>query len=1104
MKTPFLGAAYVARSVNAADNRMVNLFPEVIPEGGKERGWLQRTPGLRRVRSIGTGPIRGLWSFGAYAYAVSGDSLYRIPTTGAATLLGTVSGSGPVSMADNGVQLFIATNPDGFIYNSQTQVFEQITDPDFPGALIVGYLDGYFVFIEPQSQRVWVTSLFDGTSVDPLDFASAEGAPDNLVSMIVDHREVWLFGTESTEVWVNSGGADFPLERVNGAFNEVGCAAPYSVAKADNSVFWLGADDRGQGMVYRANGYTAARVSTHAVEWQVQSYGDISDAVGFTYQQDGHAFYVLTFPAAGKTWAYDAAANAWHERAGFFNGQFVRHRAACQTSFNNEVWVGDYEDGRVYALDLDVYEDDDRPQKWLRSWRALPTGGNNLRRTAHHELQLDCESGVGLTGIDTTVVLVDIELLTEDGQDLLTEDAGANAAFATFSSMPDYTPGTVQINCASDNNVVVAVTFSGQIVASRSLDGSTWSAWAPVDAAIPTATCNAVSYFNDQFALAQYVSPNARLYTSVDGAAWTARAVYAAAAAVSDFAYGAGVWVMVRGNQNYEYSADNLATAAAQTFPSGIAPNRVCFTGTHFVATDGTGRAAYSTTGLSGSWTLGAYATGSPSTDWIGAASASGVTIIRRNGTTSGAYSTDNGATWTLSTMPIQNAVQRMTYASNGFVMADSSGAAYSEDGVSWSAIAPPVNATFQGISAFQNTAVSTAGSVADGVWASLSLAAPVGGLTAVIASDGSRLMIRSGTSPARIFYSLDQGLTWTETTTNLGNGNGQLYYGNGVWILPQGQNSILAMRSSDGGVTFVSLNLPSGSNVLFGAFGNGAHVLIGDGPRIERSVNDGTTWTSHSTITGRVTTDFIFAGDRFVRVASSAHASWSTDGITWTEVSVQTGAKRIAYGNGVIVGCIQSATTSYVYSLDNGQTWTSANMPSSQTWTDVAFGGDRFMMIAGGTGNTIAYYSFDGINWTATTTAIVRANSRIAYASPYFVSLHGNLGLDGQRWISYWPQNYAAQWDLGAPLALLLDQKQAQGVVPKVMLRWSDDGGHTWSNEHWRELGRAGEYGTRVKWRRLGMTQKLRDRVYEVSSTDPVKIALMGAELNLSGTNGG
>jgi len=408
VKTPILGSTYVARSVNAADARMVNLFPEIVPEGGKEPAFLQRAPGLRLLATVGFGPIRGLWSFGNYGYVVSGNSLYKLDTSYAATLLGAIAGTGPVSMSDNGTQLFIAANPNGYIYNANTNVFAPITDPDFPGAVTVGYIDGYFVFNEPNSQKLWITALLDGTSVDPLDFASAEGAPDDLISLIVDHREIWVFGANSTEVWYDAGTAAFPLQRIQGAFNEIGCAAAYSVAKMDNSIFWLGADARGRGIVYRANGYTGQRISTHAVEWHIQQYGNLSDAIGYTYQQDGHSFYVLIFPQANTTWVYDASTQAWHERAGWSNGSFTRHRSNCQMAFNNEVIVGDFENGNIYAFDLDVYADNGSIQKWLRSWRALPTGQNNLKRTAHHTLQLDCESGIGLNlgqGSDPQVML---------------------------------------------------------------------------------------------------------------------------------------------------------------------------------------------------------------------------------------------------------------------------------------------------------------------------------------------------------------------------------------------------------------------------------------------------------------------------------------------------------------------------------------------------------------------------------------------------------------------------------------------------------------------------------------------------------------------------
>jgi len=393
VKTPILGSSYVARSVNAADSRMVNLFPEIVPEAGKEPAFLQRCPGLRLVATVGQGPIRGMWKFGDFLYVASGGKLYRVDGNFAATELGLINGSGPVSMSDNGTQLFVACNPDAFIYNSSTGVFGQITDPDFPGAVTVGYLDGYFVFNEPNSQRFWVTSLNDGTAIDPLDFASAEGNPDDVVSLMVDHREVWLFGNNTIEVWYNAGLADFPLARIEGAFMETGCLAPYSVAKLDNSVFWLGSDARGNGIVYRNQGYNAQRVSTHAIEWQIQQYNVLNDAIGYSYQQDGHSFYVLTFPTAQATWVFDVATGAWHERAFWDGAQFRRHRSNCQTNFAGQVLVGDWENANLYVFDADYYLDNLSVQRWLRSWRALPTGQNNLKRTAQHTLQLDCETG---------------------------------------------------------------------------------------------------------------------------------------------------------------------------------------------------------------------------------------------------------------------------------------------------------------------------------------------------------------------------------------------------------------------------------------------------------------------------------------------------------------------------------------------------------------------------------------------------------------------------------------------------------------------------------------------------------------------------------------
>jgi hypothetical protein len=504
MKTPILGSAYVARSINAADNRMVNLFPEVIPEGGKEAAFLNRAPGLNFLQTVGTGPIRGLWAHqtnGSDFYVVSGNEFYKLSGLNATPiLLGTVIGAGPVSIADNGTQLFIAANGPSYIYNEVTNVFAAINDPDFAGAKTVAYLDGYFVFNQPNSQIIWVSQLLNGSSVDPLDFASAEGSPDGVVGLIADHRELWVFGTDSVEVWYNSGAADFPLQRIQGAFNEIGCVSAYTIAKMDNGLFWLGTDARGQGIVYRANGYTGVRISTHAIEYAIAQYGNISDAIAYTYQQEGHAFYVLTFPSGNATWVYDVATQAWHERAGFDSGEFMRHRSNCQCNFGGNIIVGDFQNGNIYTLDLDVYADNGGIQKWLRSWRALPTGQNNLKRTAQHSLQLDCETGVGLNlypaydsenidteaGLDLIAEYVQTFLATQSGDTLTTEAgdgfeplgqyelsdqdiSGYNLVTNSYLAAPGYNP-EVMLRWSDDGGH----TFKRTLV----INWQTWRVWA--------------------------------------------------------------------------------------------------------------------------------------------------------------------------------------------------------------------------------------------------------------------------------------------------------------------------------------------------------------------------------------------------------------------------------------------------------------------------------------------------------------------------------------------------------------------------------------------------------------------------------------------------
>jgi hypothetical protein len=399
---PFVGGAYRARSKNFNAERCINLYPETGSPASKTVAALYGTPGLRLWSSLnvtGSYGIRGMVKFSAtLSVVISGNGLYEVTNTGVSTLIGLIDNDQTIaSMASNGEIIMIVTGNHGYFYNPATNAITVITDPDFTGADTVYFLDGYFVFNQKGTGRFQITELY-GTDIDSLDFATAEGSPDLLLSLMASNRELWLFGETSTEVYFNSGNSDFPFERINGAFIEIGCAAKFSPAKIDNTVYWLAADDRGYGTVQRANGYTPQRVSDHGVEYAISQMSRIDDAVSYTYQQGGHSFYVLNFPTAQQTWVFDSSTNMWHQRAWRdpASNQLKRHRAQCQMTFAGLTIVGDWERGLLYVLDPDYYTDNGDPIARIRTCPHL--SDPDYRWQFYDSLQIDMQTGVGLDG----------------------------------------------------------------------------------------------------------------------------------------------------------------------------------------------------------------------------------------------------------------------------------------------------------------------------------------------------------------------------------------------------------------------------------------------------------------------------------------------------------------------------------------------------------------------------------------------------------------------------------------------------------------------------------------------------------------------------------
>lgn len=335
--------------------------------------------------------VRAAISTGGVCYVVAGSGFYTLIGT-VYTLKGSLTTTtGPVSIETNGLQIAVA---DGtlYVYDIAADTFGPVAGA--PSAETLTYMDGYGIFNQTNAGTFHITGLQDFSTVDALDFASAESSPDDIIRVFADHGELWLFGRNSIEPWYNSGDADFPFSRIGQTRIERGLAAKWSVAKCDNSIFWLG-DDL---IVYRADGYQPVRISDEQVEFAVGRMATVSDARAFVYDQEGHKFYVLTFPTAQQTWVYDVATQLWHERSTSGGAWFP----TCHVLHDGKHLCG-WDDG-LYEIRTDLYDD---AGEEIRAQVIMPVISDDLHRIAHNRFELDIEPGVGVQGGREPKVILD-------------------------------------------------------------------------------------------------------------------------------------------------------------------------------------------------------------------------------------------------------------------------------------------------------------------------------------------------------------------------------------------------------------------------------------------------------------------------------------------------------------------------------------------------------------------------------------------------------------------------------------------------------------------------------------------------------------------------
>ena len=378
------------------------------PASDSERGViLYPTPGLLTHCTLtDCSEIRGLRAWGDYLYGVArrgGDSvLWRIDAAGAFSELGIMatSASGALWMENNSTQLLIADGVSGYVYTPSTNVFVQITDLDFPAAAMCVYQDGYGLFFEPNTNRWFHSELHDFLDFDALDFYTKQSTPDDIISMLSFARELYIFGkVKGTEVWYNYGGdnssASNPtFARNTGGLIEHGCGAARSPSTFDGErVTWI----TDQGQLIQAIRYETQIVSNQMFDRALRDYTLYSDAIAFSYRDQGHVFYQVSFPTADETWVLDGNTKIFHKRESYkAAGGYGRHRANCYALLNGVHYVGDYTNGKIYKMSTN-YLDDDGETIRRRVYSTEWEGG--LNRMYFPAVQVLVEPGVGLVGV---------------------------------------------------------------------------------------------------------------------------------------------------------------------------------------------------------------------------------------------------------------------------------------------------------------------------------------------------------------------------------------------------------------------------------------------------------------------------------------------------------------------------------------------------------------------------------------------------------------------------------------------------------------------------------------------------------------------------------
>lgn len=412
--------SYRLRAAQASTSRLVNCHIEQLPPDAKTPADLTRSPGLTSWGTVGPSgaTIEGMHADHGSLYVVSGGGFYTVTSAASATFRGAVGSSTEIDMDSSTVGVVIVSPPNAYSYTLSGASFAQISDADFTarGAGDVEHLDGYMLFREPDTGRFFSSDLNSLTAYTSTMFATAEGSPDTLVGMKVDHRQIFLAGEKTCEFWENTGISGFPFERMINGFMELGCINGKTIAKIDNSLYFVASDYT----VRRLDGFTPVRASTHAVEQWLKTV-TLASLRGYSYTFEGHLWYLLTAPEGA--YQFDVTTQLWSERLTYGAETW---NWGNPVEFAGKVLFGSTTSNVIAELSATDYTEN---TGILRSeWTYQPVYFEGAR-VFHDKLELTLDVGVGLTSGQGSApeVMLDIS-----------DDAGR-----TWTSMPNRSIGAL-------------------------------------------------------------------------------------------------------------------------------------------------------------------------------------------------------------------------------------------------------------------------------------------------------------------------------------------------------------------------------------------------------------------------------------------------------------------------------------------------------------------------------------------------------------------------------------------------------------------------------------------------------------------------------------